>query len=909
MPWWFFQEEKVINVASQTYNLAGPYATRPEYLKSTVIRAVLQNSPSVGRSVVDGQIEGPWFSLKRFYRWAEDHFPEGKISGQISNKILLNAGQIVSAQNLVSAGVGQSVQIDIAFIDKAEGFFFAERYILDEHPELYETEWVADWDAPNNRLKIIYENTDIEYVTLPDYVQGDDYLYVYYSILNDENATAWVAGDLVTDLSTAPDLSAADPVWVRESFDETLVTVTLTETVETEDRTTDPATITSEDTDVDEDVTDSVEVLARSIFNGAVDGVVSRTEERLTIWKKHRVVSDVSSEDFLEYPPPEDPPLDPAPPPTVDETVTTTTESIEVYYETQVETRTVTQLETAEKKMFIYKMGSGNATLDAMRVAGSSYSDFFPIIPLRYYNQPIDNGNFGAQYDQFKKAYRRSMSQNIDGILDEIAANPSIADIDHAFMVFGVEANIQSREGKRYIYEFLATLMDQQVSDETDIAAFASATSYTDWIALHNNWLYNGGAAAGTPPPTYQSYPIPNISTIGISSVNPSIDFPYDVVISWMAIAESTHVGVKTTENDFLWEVMPSVPDPSFIDSASAGFQDGYLPPGVGSFRTSPNNIPHVRLYWQVNATSYKQLDIYGMQHTNYIYQGKSVGSSLGAAISQGSEVSGFVFPLHLGTMEKLPVVWRNELTAQNKLIVFNSYVVDIVTWWERGVFQILFAILLIVIVPVAIGGGAGLLGANATIGASLGFTGTAALVAGAAANAIAAIALTTALTSVANSLFGEKWGAVIAAVVSFLVGNMAANFQNTGNFALNWGQLMRADNLLKFTEVIQKSAAGYAQAEIAEIQEQMMEDQKLFDEESKDILQRLLDLGYSGVLIDPLMFIQEDQPDESTSVALESRETFLRRTLLTGSDIAELTMSLISDFPNLSTSLPDPTK
>jgi hypothetical protein len=59
--------------------------------------------------------------------------------------------------------------------------------------------------------------------------------------------------------------------------------------------------------------------------------------------------------------------------------------------------------------------------------------------------------------------------------------------------------------------------------------------------------------------------------------------------------------------------------------------------------------------------------------------------------------------------------------------------------------------------------------------------------------------------------------------------------------------------------------------------------------------------LGYSGTIIDPLMFTNEVDISVQAS---ESRQAFLNRTLLTGSDIAEMSFTMIYDFPRLTLDL-----
>ena len=57
--------------------------------------------------------------------------------------------------------------------------------------------------------------------------------------------------------------------------------------------------------------------------------------------------------------------------------------------------------------------------------------------------------------------------------------------------------------------------------------------------------------------------------------------------------------------------------------------------------------------------------------------------------------------------------------------------------------------------------------------------------------------------------------------------------------------------------------------------------------------------LGAGGGAIDPLMFTQS----QSRFLTTESRDAFLQRTLMTGSDLIDLSMSMIEDYVDINTS------
>ena len=852
-----FSSKKKVYVSSTAYNMAGEFDLRPNYLKTTMFRGIMTNAPSLGEHIVDGQFAGPNIDQRLFFRWARSYYPEGAVSGQISNYQNLNASQVVTASSAITVPVGEDLQVVMAFLDDGEMSYWAERHILEHDPDLFQTNWLSDYNDVTGELNILYEDLTEESVAVPDFNPDSTYLYVYYNTVTGSETTPYVVDSTTSDQTTRPD----DTDFAQDSILNTVVTETLQDG--------DPVTTRNED------VTDYEEVLLKDVNMGTVNNAQVVEHHRLTIWKRHRVIE-----------------------------TTTDYEEIEVYFDSQLEISETTSGDTGNRQLFIYEIGSGNVALDNLKVEGTAFQEFFPIIPLRRDNKPIDHDDYSDDFTQFKKAYQKSIGGKIGDILESIEDNESIDDIDHCFLTFGPEINTEHREGKRYTYEFFKTLMAEQTATITDVTNWQSSQSYADyqtelaaWEQAQESFL---NPAYGDPRPEHVSYVIPDFSTLSIKSTNEGLSIPYDTKLEWMAIGESTGTGLGKVDakmNDFWWEVMPDTLDPNYMSSSND--HDNTAIFFLGGEQVTVN---HVRLYWQKTDSTYSYLDVYGMRHINKVYDGKTVEITAKEGIEDTDE-SGFVVPMHYGTMKKLPLVWLNELGVQNRILVFNSYQVVKQKWWQRGIFKILFAIVIAVVSALIFPGAIGLLGSHLAVGTSLGFTGTAALVAGAVVNAIAAIALSQVLSSVSIAVFGEKFGGLIAAIAGFVIGNMAGSFHAGNGFTMNWGTLTRADVLLGITDTVAKGVQGYVSGELTDLAAEMEEIAEEHDAQMDEISELFMELGYSGVAVDPLMWTQQ----ENSGKSFESSDTFIQRTLLTGSDIAELTLTMVTDFTELSLTLPEP--
>lgn len=520
--------------------------------------------------------------------------------------------------------------------------------------------------------------------------------------------------------------------------------------------------------------------------------------------------------------------------------------------------------------LWIYKIGSGKPSLDALATNADKLPEFFPIIPLRLNNKSIRNVAYETVYDDIKKAYKKATrGQKIGELLDQIEANPSIKDLDFAFLVFGVPINTKDSGSQAYVYAFLKRLMDEQ----------------TMTPAVYNAW-------ATSPTKT-----APAMSTISLKSAA-SVVKAYDVRLSWLNIEETFHTGKGRTgakAGDY-WIVPAGSVDYTVAPTVRGGSTGGVLAALMG--RTYKNAI----IFRQITSDRFSRLLVRGMVHRNYVYGGKSVDTDLHEALADSDE-SGFYVPIHYPTVQKMSLVEATQMASSNMLLVFNAYQVVVTKWYQRGIFKILLMVVVLVVAviinPGALASAGGLLGANIAVGTALGLTGAAAIVAGAVANALVATILTMVISKAATTIFGEELGAIIGTIVSFVAITVGTNFAMTGSTAVNWGAMMRADNLMKLTDVLGDSYGAWIKSQYAELNVDIGKAKDAYDEQNDEIKRVTEDLlGSSVSNINPIMFT--DIQDSSRSTRIEPSEVFLKRTLLTGSDFVELGQMMIESFAEL---------
>lgn len=288
------------------------------------------------------------------------------------------------------------------------------------------------------------------------------------------------------------------------------------------------------------------------------------------------------------------------------------------------------------------------------------------------------------------------------------------------------------------------------------------------------------------------------------------------------------------------------------------------------------------------------------MVHRNYIYGGRFVETSVREALTDSDE-SGFIVPLHYGTYTEMSIKDSTQMATACLFLVVNSYEARKKEWWESWWFQVIIVVV-VAIASVTLTGGAGfgLLGSHLAVGGSLGFTGMTAAIIGSVANALAALVLSTMLGYLTTAIFGEEFGALIGAIMGMMISSFASSLANGGIFSFNLSDLMKAENLLKLTDAAVSAYTAVVNRSITDMQAEAESLQKSADAELKRIQNEFYAQFGVGGQIDPLWFV------DNTPVIAESRDTFLTRTLLTGSDIAEMSFEILSDFTTLSLTLPN---
>lgn len=531
-----------------------------------------------------------------------------------------------------------------------------------------------------------------------------------------------------------------------------------------------------------------------------------------------------------------------------------------------------------------YKTGTGNAALDALSVnLGVVGYEYYPTIPIRANNTFLSDSYYPEIYAQSKKAYKKAFGIGPKAIYDSIAASENLSSIDHAYVVFGVSADTKENTCKQYLFKYIEYLRSMQFANASDYASFidqdAAYTAYAaEWIA------WDTGGRVGTEPSSVD-YPTGKTSNVRIRSASIA-DSILDMEIYWRYIGIESGTGLKkpTAKVGEVWfDIDPSddVPVPIIANSV-------LVSPG------EKRQKEVVRLHWQLTANTWKTMVIVGCHHRNYIYKGNFVEVSLKDALTDPNE-SGFIFPLHKPTCDSMGLINFTQMTSASAYLVINCYEVIKTGFNILGILFFVAAVVALVVFPPS----GGLLGSSLGIGTSLGLTATAAVIVGSIVNAIAAMIVTAIISRVSLAVFGDKIGAIIGAIVGFAAAVVGGGLLNGQSLSSIWSSLGSAQNLMALTSAVGEGVTQYVAAAVQDIQVQLLDLKSEVAKKASE-LQQLYEqnIGYSRGVIDP-MNLTETPLGKFT----EAPSQFLTRTLLTGTDIAEISMGMIGEFVGATTS------
>ena len=882
-----------VYVASTVYNMAGDIKDRPDYLKTMVVGRSLSSQPiteSFTATSLRSYLQGPGIDLRHFGRWARLNGYNTNV-GEVQSTITVPSNIDTDALAVELESVyGKTLYVNKVDTGLADYGQWADQYMLANHLDKYLLEWEADFDEAAGQIIIRIPMMLPITFTPAGYVQSAQYMYVSLNqeknSVSSSESTDWMPGQ--------PEIPAG---YASQGSSITDVTVELENTVSVVQTLNGGAPYSSTFTNPH---SETISLTSRLYTRKSIlpdndsDLVVGSVTESIEIREVQDILESVSTSTLTEE----------VQAGTRVSNTTNTVRTLSKRTEYRQTTATVREKSWMNEEIFIYQYGTGNAVLDSLFLTQSAAGSFFPAIPIRIDNKFVTEPQYAAILPWVKKAVSRATNFTFEKLLDIVEDNPSLKDIDFAYMLFGVSLNSTENASKRYMYEFFRNAGQPSVAamqkfwDDYE-AAVASWEAWTKWYES-GRYKADSYYGWGNAPVEPVRLPMPALPK---QSINVRSQYNYNLVIEFSAATEELFEGTYSPTakiNDLRIYKGTSLTFKEYPEQKDRGMKPYQV--DFSSIRKRGPALQTVIIDWQYAHDAYRRLTITGLKHTNFVYRGKTVEISAWDALDDLEE-SGFIIPLQEETLFGLPLPVTTQLTTASTYMMFNSYKIVKQKWYQTGIFKVILVIITIVIsiyFPPAGGAAGGLLGTNIGVGTALGFSGTAAIIAGAIANAVVSMIVTEIVSRVAVTLLGPKLGSIIGAVLSIVAVSVGTSLAGGKPLALSFGNLMSADNLMKLTSALGNGISAYiasaTQETIVETQE-VLEDYK---RQAKAIAERYTqEFGDTSGVIDPFAVADVLQ------FQIEDPSIFLNRTLMTGTDIADLSHNMLDNFTTLTTALP----
>ena len=358
----------------------------------------------------------------------------------------------------------------------------------------------------------------------------------------------------------------------------------------------------------------------------------------------------------------------------------------------------------------------------------------------------------------FKIFQDRSVYKKLD---KNIVKNPSIDDLDYIYLVFGVSLNTKNWAGKQYLYETIASLYTQYIN---------SGVTYIDIKAqgYRSNFEYR-------------------ISwdkiEFGTMDANEEIFAYPDIHIPFQPMPEDQEPIQIFTNSKDKYAVFHTI-DTKTITTGSEDHTHTYFTNGwtyfvhrktvkstqYSYYRVS-NLIHYNRVHKSKEVRTWAQ-DAWYQKFTESVYERPTVRTEY--------EESPFIFPLQEDIYRKLPVLTQAQLSMSFAYLQFNCYEIQKIKWYQQSWFQTVIAVVILVIQAVTFYFSVGTTAAAGNAAGNAAGS-TASSAASASLSQTAAQAVTQLIKMAATALIGTLVAKATIAILKALgVNNMIANILGT---------------------------------------------------------------------------------------------------------------------------------
>ena len=454
---------------------------------------------------------------------------------------------------------------------------------------------------------------------------------------------------------------------------------------------------------------------------------------------------------------------------------------------------------------------------------------FYPVVTLRKENVDLFDES-RIEEEEYQSTKKMLNLINIDPVelSENINDNPDIDEIDHAYLMFGVSLATTNNSCIQYLCRFFEFYAEEEfklvdLSDE-DFVVDPIDGGYRDKPEdLTRLRFYEGGLNMEV-----------NWSKINVEYIQGSIGKTGNAKKEIM------------TEND-----------------------EAYI----------------LKLYHQIDADTYLYIEVYGLRHTNFIISSYYTETTI-KDVFDNPDNSNFIIPIRSSFVEEMSSFDRDTLFYDSLHLVFYSYEVTKLKWYETDLFKVFLIIITVIVIATTGQAWAAdlLLAIEGGVLATLSFITV----------SILETLIIQYIFELAVDALGEKLSFVVAvlATVAAIYGYNVDSSLITNNWA---------DKLLAASANITKAIDSSLKEDMADLIKQI----NAFQDQAKDLMDELEQkqelLNFDSIL-DPFMFIST-RPLINVN---ESPNEFFGRTVHQGNP-GVLAYENLTNYVDMQLNLPKP--
>lgn len=278
-------------------------------------------------------------------------------------------------------------------------------------------------------------------------------------------------------------------------------------------------------------------------------------------------------------------------------------------------------------------------------------SPYYPIVPVREHKKDMTREDVrDTELYKTSKRVLDKISLKFNELGEGVNGNPGIGDVDHAYVMIGVNLQSDKQNSIVYLHDYFTYLVPLSRTTEADYL----------W------WLANNGEVS-TPP----------VNTVTIKDANYRMDLSYNYIRHDIVTGSIGDIGFATRTN-----VIRTRKD-------------------TGTFAYETSSVIFRK---QITLNTYEETEVYGIYHMNYVYAGDVVATSLEESINNEGDKNNFIIPINNDVARNMGLMEHNALMYDSIRIVFNSKVTKKLKWYETGFFKIVTIVVAIVITIYSVG-------------------------------------------------------------------------------------------------------------------------------------------------------------------------------------------------------------